>query len=72
MPFCVEYFEKNKWKVMKNTINVAKEDAEKAKLSLIACGVDVEDKHIPVKERYRIKRLRTKEAKAILGDKYEA
>ncbi len=73
MAFCVEYLEKHRWKVMKNTIRPSKEEAEKEKLSILSCCIEDEElKHIPAKDRYRIKRLRSKEVKALLGDKYEA
>jgi hypothetical protein len=67
MPFCVEYFDKNSWKVLKNTISPSKEAAEFEKERYEALvGFD---KMLTVKEGYRVRRLRNKEAKEILGEK---
>jgi transcriptional regulatory protein LevR len=66
MAFCVETFRKNKWKVIRETIVTGKEEAEKMKESLQAtCSTD-EDRHLPVKEKYRVRRLRQKEADALM------
>jgi hypothetical protein len=67
MPFCVEYFTKNSWKVLKNTISPSKEEAEFEKERYEAL-VEA-DKMLTVKDGYRVRRLRAKEAKEILGDK---
>lgn len=68
MPFCVEYFEKSSWKILKSTISDSKEKAEFEKERIEAL-VGKGDKSLPVKNGYRIRRLRNKEAKAIIGEK---
>lgn len=68
MPFCVEAYDKSGWKIIKNTIRNTKEEVEKEKLSLLAWVGTEGDRFIPVKERFRIKKLRTKEAKALGAD----
>lgn len=69
MPFCVEYFEHNRWKIMKNTIRASKDEAEVEKERVLACMLNT-DNTCTVKDQLRIKRIREKEAKSLLGDNY--
>jgi hypothetical protein len=68
MPFCVEYYEKNSWKLLKNTISTSKEQAlfEKER---IQAQMGKDDKFLTVSEGYRVRKMRAKEAKFILGGK---
>jgi hypothetical protein len=68
MPFCVEYFDKNSWKILKNTISTSKEQAVFEK-ERIQAQMGKDDKFLTVSEGYRIRKMRAKEAKAILGSK---
>ena len=67
MPFCIEYFEKNNWKIIKSTIRNSKEEAEEEKKKIESWVVDDDPRSLTVKERYRVRRLRNKEAQALMA-----
>lgn len=71
MPFCVEVFNNPGWKIIRNTIRPSKEGAEKEKLNLETWLGTEGDRLIPVKERFRVKKLKEKEAKALMEKKHD-
>ena len=69
MPFCVETYKKNKWKVIRETVTPKKETADKLCESMLESCSTEEDRFLVVTRKYRVRRLRQKEADFLLKKK---
>ena len=63
--YIIEVFERKKWRLLKNSINTTKNDLEKEVEELNSLVPKEYLKFLPVKEKYRVRKIKNSQGKQI-------